>query len=624
MILNDNQKFLHKNNPYLLRKIHDFKEESDEISFVQEETQSGCNTLRINLAEKKMYIHSKYDPRFEATKLIGQLKGIEQYNHVLFLGVGLGYHIKEFQSKYPNIKISIAEPNVALLRHFLSYQNLKDFHLDNINGIFLAESENQINFELERLQLSDDTRTFIYTLPVYEKLYENKIKIFLEKFKEYMKDKRSYIATNASFQKRWTINSIKNFPQVLETPNILHDIDKDCFMGKPAIIVAAGPSLTDELENIRYIKENGLAYIFSVGSAINSLIEHGISPDAACTYDPTVRNQVVFQKIKDKEISNVPMIFGSSVGFETLIDYPGRKLHMLTSQDTISPHLLDTSKGIDMILDAPSIAVITFQLLGLLGCNPIILAGQNLAYRNSSRYAEGISYEHIGNQLSDEEKEKLITVESVNGDQVYTTEDFNSMRKQLELFIKASPHIEVINTTTNGANIDGTIFMPLSEVITDKLAKKKLVDEKWFEPLSGAGYDLTFVEKKLNNLKNHKKRFESLLQSSLYELNKIERCSSNHYFKNMEHKYAKFDNEFNKMKNNHFYQAIIEPMIRVQNKRLSEKSHFIRYQENQKNKANLVVESFGEFLKECHIHLDFVTPYFYELQESINLLKVTR
>ena len=30
------------------------------------------------------------------------------------------------------------------------------------------------------------------------------------------------------------------------------------------------------------------------------------------------------------------MIFGSSVGYETLIDYPGEKYHMITSQDTVS------------------------------------------------------------------------------------------------------------------------------------------------------------------------------------------------------------------------------------------------------------------------------------------------
>lgn len=81
----------------------------------------------------------------------------------------------------------------------------------------------------------------------------------------------------------------------------MHDIDQKAFEGKPAIIVAAGPSLSEEFEHLKFIKENGLAYIFSVGSAINALIEHGIYPDAACTYDPKERNQNVIRIIKDRE-----------------------------------------------------------------------------------------------------------------------------------------------------------------------------------------------------------------------------------------------------------------------------------------------------------------------------------
>ena len=148
---------------------------------------------------------------------------------------------------------------------------------------------------------------------------------------------------------------------------------KGQFKGKPAMLVAAGPSLNEEIENIRYIKENGLAYIFSVGSAINTLIYHNIYPDAACTYDPTVNNQKVFAKVKEKNIKDIPMIFGSSVGYETLIDYPGKKYHMITSQDTVSNYYLKTEEEdrLDIVLDAPSIAVVTLQLLYVLGFNPV-------------------------------------------------------------------------------------------------------------------------------------------------------------------------------------------------------------------------------------------------------------
>ena len=79
----------------------------------------------------------------------------------------------------------------------------------------------------------------------------------------------------------------------------MHDLKKEKFK-KTYFISSSGPSLED-IENIRYIKEHGLAYIFSVGSAISVLINNNIYPDAACTYDPTVNNQKVFNIVVSQE-----------------------------------------------------------------------------------------------------------------------------------------------------------------------------------------------------------------------------------------------------------------------------------------------------------------------------------
>jgi len=84
---------------------------------------------------------------------------------------------------------------------------------------------------------------------------------------------------------------------VLSTPNILIE-KKEQVRGKTAIIVAARTSLNEDIEDIRHIKGNGLAYIFSVGSSINTLIYHNIYPDASTTYNPGGFNQEVLEKIK--------------------------------------------------------------------------------------------------------------------------------------------------------------------------------------------------------------------------------------------------------------------------------------------------------------------------------------
>ena len=142
-------------------------------------------------------------------------------------------------------------------------------------------------------------RTFLFTIPEekiliiemprYKRVFPAYCNEFHRVVKESIESKRLNLHTNQRFQKRWVYNSLKNHDYVQETSNILK-FDFSPFRDKPLMIVSAGPSLALEMNNLKYIKENKLAYIFCVGSAINALIENDIVPHAMFTYDPGVHN----------------------------------------------------------------------------------------------------------------------------------------------------------------------------------------------------------------------------------------------------------------------------------------------------------------------------------------------
>ena len=614
MILVDNRNELRLRNRELLAHLSTFEKNHEDFKAIVEQSRAGVPTLKLEIDGKTQYIHSKYDPEKEAERLMSQLEDIGSSKHILFLGSGLGYHIQKFTEQHPTMQFSIYEPNEEVLISYLSKRKLTDLPLSNLGTIFTGSDESKLQQEMTALLQSSNSQLRIYTLPVYESLYGDQIKVIMQKALASLKEKQSTLVTNLSFQKRWTVNSIKNFPTVLKTPNILHDIDRSTFEGKPTIIVAAGPSLNDEFENLRYIKENGLAYIFSVGSAINALIEHGIYPDAACTYDPSERNQFVIQKIKDEQIADIPLVFGSSVGFETLQDYPGKMLHMITSQDTISPTLLDRTESIGIVLDAPSIAVVVLQLLTKLGSNPIILAGQNLGYRDDKRYAAGIEYDFVENELNATEKKASLTVKDVCGNDIQTSDGFNRMRQQLEMHIGASQGIDVINTTKGGAQIKGTSFVYLDDLINGKL-KSKVVDNQWTQALNS--YDLKYIKKQIEKISRAEKNCDKILQNALDELKLIRGAIEKRQTKNLESRFVSFDKEFNKLKRNSFYNGFVEPMVRVQNERLSEEIQFIRYETDILKKAEVIIYSFNKFIQEVYSHLEFARPYFDEMKEQI-------
>lgn len=617
-MLTDNTIYLRDNFPLLYNGIKDKDNKIKDIYISVEDTKDKNKTLQIKDKEgQSIYLHSKYNPIREAQAIINKFKekeNIDENTHIIFYGLGLGYHIDLFIKEYPDVDFSLYEPSVEIFNYFLENRNLKDYSRGNLKSI-QCEYNNQILEEfLTKIIKKIDKRILIIDLPIYGKVFPEEYNKFFTRLKEIIKGTRSSIHTNLAFQKRWIINSMKNLKEVLNTPNILIE-KKGQFKGKPAILVAAGPSLNEEIENIRYIKENGLAYIFSVGSAINTLIHHDIYPDAATTYDPTEKNQIVFEMAKDRKIKDISMIFGTSVGYETLENYLGNKYHMITSQDTVSNYFLKNkyNENIGLVQDAPSIAVVTLQLLYTLGFNHIILIGQNLAYRGKERHSAGVSYTK---EVSEEEIKNGIWIKDVYGKEVLTNEGFNRMRQQMEYYIKYLPNIEVINTTKGGAHIEGTDFVELETLIENNL-KERVVEENWLDG-NNTNYDKEYLELQLKKMDRAYENALKINKEYNNILNKIEKAINNRNFKQAENLYIKLDKQLRKVERNDFYKTFILPMNRVQYKILADSIDSLNEVKDPYEKGLKIVGSFRGFISVCVNDMNMIEPIYEEMKEEVS------
>ena len=613
MILIDNINILKSAYPNLWNRLKSLEDAMNTSSINIEETRRGDKTIWIEKDGKKLYLHSKYNPIREAEAIIEEYEEVESDTTVIFYGTGMGYHIDLFLQRHPDVNYYIYEPIPELLYTYLSHKSLKKLPSLKMKDLILADNEIEARNFFNQLIDRASGKYIHVVLNSHKNIFPEEYERFLELFKEILKNKKSSIGTNLAFQERWILNSMKNFKEVLNTPNILLE-KKGKFQGKPAIIVAAGPSLNEEIENLRCIKEKGLAYIFSVGSAINTLIHHDIYPDAATTYDPSARNQIVFEKVKEKDIADIPMIFGSSVGYETLIDYPGKKYHMITSQDTVSNYYLKNKDGkpINIVQDAPSIAVVTVQLLYELGFNPIILVGQNLAYKGKKRHSEGV---HYSKDVTDDEMEKGIWVKDVYGNEVLTNDGFNRMRQQMEYYIKALPNIKVINTTKGGAHIEGTSFMELKRVI-DEYLKETVVEKDWLEG-NKTQYDKEYLRLQSEKMDRAYKRAYKLMDEYYDILNTIERLIRNQNFNQVEKTYVKLDKALRKIERNDFFITFVLPMNRVHYKVLAGRIDDLNEIKNPIEKGMKIVDSFKKFMDVCKIDVDRIKEVYDEMKEGI-------
>lgn len=599
-MLIENILFLRERFPSIRNYFSEHERDLDLKGYEMIASKSGEMTIRYQdeNAERPLMVNSLYNPVQEAERLIaGNQDKIKEQTHVFFYGVGMGYHIEKFVELFPNHSYSVYEPIPEVFLRLSENHQLDKILTKNARNLYVDQHDQETLVYLDEFNTTNENIHLI-TLPSYKNVVPDKYDQFTKKIKETILNRRSSLHTNASFEKRWVENSLVNFKTVLETPNMLKDIDRSQFEGKPALIVSAGPSLAGDIEHIRYIKENNLAYIFSVGSAINSLIEYDVLPDAVMTYDPGEKNHLVFEKMIEHGIDDIPMVFGSSVGHETIEKYHGPKVHFVTSQDRSSLYFLKEQLNLknELIIDSPSIAVMTFQILNKLGASPIVFAGQNLGYLYDRLYSEGIEYKHIQSNVDQEKLDNAPTTKDVYGNDIKTNIGFNSMRTSIENFAKVYENNTFINTTKGGAHIEGVPFQSIEDVINNVLTSK--VDKLfWYDKKTN--YKSKVIDGKMNKLKKDSKEFSNVLDL----FNKLMEDIALHTKIKNEAKVlndlTKFDKLYNKLLDNSYYNDFLSFYTRTQVKYLSNEIKRLNAITNTLEKGRVIVPLFTTFIEQC-------------------------
>ena len=598
MILIDNLNFLTERFPQLWQAIKPL-EGKDFTGLEVTTARNGAATLKVEKDGKSLYLHSSYNPEAEAERFIAQFTEVKNYRHVFFYGVGLGYHVEAFMRKHPTLEFTIYEPVPEILSTYLATRPLNNLPLKQLKNFYVETNPAYRPILLNDFTAFSDGNVLFVVLPSYEQAFPELTKEFLAGFQRTLASKRFNLNANAAYQRKWMLNSIHNFKHLLTTPNILRE--KDRFKGVPALVVAAGPSLLDEIENLRIIKEKGLAYIFSAGSGLVPLLNNGIYPDAATSYDPN-KFDGVYKQVYAKKITEIPLIFGSTVGI-SVEKYPGPKAHMINNLDTVAPYYLRLKDGAELqtFHDSSTVSVVLVQLLKHLGFDPVIFVGQNLAFRGEYRYAGGIPY--YKPEVTEKWREKAILTEAVDGGEVYTLEDYNQMRFELEQVITRNPGAEFINTTRGGAKIAGTTYIPLEKVMAERLTEK-VVEPGWF-PAAACDYDREYLQQQQAKMEAEYRLLPETIARFGKAFSTLERMGPGTNNDQLHKQITRFNRELKKMNKNQFYKVFIQPRRRVELELIAKEIEEIRFETDLFKKSEKIARVFKQLV--TNLQSDFET-----------------
>lgn len=228
------------------------------------------------------------------------------------------------------------------------------------------------------------------------------------------------------------LNVIDNLPEYSSWPDI-HEF-KNLYKGQMGVAVSTGPSLKFILPELK--KQQDHVIIFACDSAVKGLLKEGITPDFVAT---TERIGDAYHLFKDlPPLSNTPLLSFSVVPQKALASYPGPKLKMDWEYGFTDCF---GSAGEKIHLgNSPSVSHLCYWGLRILGCEKIILAGQDLSFDS-----------HSGKSHTDHVDDFLLQVGSdlieINGSKtpVYDVQGYDGRPKRTTLtwhnFAKSFGHL---------------------------------------------------------------------------------------------------------------------------------------------------------------------------------------
>ncbi len=501
--LEQNMSLMERIRPDLYNKLKEVFD-SNEYSYnnIEEaDTRDGNKALIVDKDNTKYRLNSLYKPLKEAEKWADQYEFHNLSISVIMFGMGNGLFVREMLSRLkPDASVYIFEPDLSIFLYVLNNINIVDILEDKrvflfINNINEKEFGDLLQQYIDWVMMPTQ---IICNHPVYDKIYGDEFVEFLKAVHGANKMAKVNIDTEKHMSIKLVDNAIKNLRYIKESNYVSE------FIGKmpeelPAIIVAAGPSLDKNIDELK--RAEGKAFIFATDTSVKYLLQHNINFDAIITIDA----KKGLWHLKDERCHNIPLFCVLEAKSELMDMHIGRKIwfrgsvYMYDLYSRFNREFPGYNSG-------GSVATAAFSLCVSMKFKNIVLIGQDLAYSGGVTHAGGV----VRNVQGDKEGREL--VESIDGGKVWSRYDWLIYLEWFENSIRDLKGINVIDATEGGALIHGTEVMALSEVI-DKYCKE---DFSFSDMLDKMPYTFPDEEyrKVRDNMIHLKKEFNDIKQKS--------------------------------------------------------------------------------------------------------------
>ncbi|MDJ0762037.1 MAG: DUF115 domain-containing protein [Myxococcota bacterium] len=469
-----------------------------------EKALSGAPQLAINGRP----VYGDPHPLASVRQEVAGIEGDADTAIIALFGLGLGYHAEQLERRFSG-RIVIFDPMLDVVKTTLGARllPLKRTKLVSDLAHLLADVQPRLQFAEHKIIAA--------AMPAYAEQFPEELAAFKTVLEEALSNAHILENTAQDRTSGWIRFVAENLKQAAQSPPI--NILKEYFKGTPGIVVAAGPSLDRNIADLK--NAMGHALIIGVNAAARPLSCAGIKPDIVAV----VESLDLRAQLADIDWLKNTALAPTLNTFPKFFDLPARHIFPIADSSIPCSDWLSRAFGWDQFPSGGSVACTAFSILHTLGCDPIILVGQDLAYTEGYSYSEAATYGRQKMAFDQEARllnamERNKEIETIRGKEgldlmirlkaveaeayggegtVLTTHMFNLFRSWFETAARTwAKDRTLINATQGGIRIREFEELTLKQAIECHCAQPVPASEwidravaKWSPPDMGALYD---------------------------------------------------------------------------------------------------------------------------------------
>ncbi len=423
---------------------------------------------------------SKRGPRTEASRFAERID-IAASPGLVVLGFGLGLHVEALGERLKKTGVMLVfEPDVALLRAVLERIDCSAW-LASTNVALLIDPEDAgaVHRAIRGVEGVVASGVAMVEHPPSVPRLGKAAAQFGETIALVLKGLKTTVVTTLMQAEVTMRNGLQNLDRYATTPGV--DELAGVAKGHPAICVAAGPSLARNIDQLREPGVRERCVIIAAQTVLKPMLAKGIKPHFVTALDYHEISRRFYEGLTADHVEGITLIAEPKANPAILEAYPG-------DIRTPSDEWLDTLLG-DLALPkgtltaGATVAHLSYYLARHLGCDPVALIGQDLAFTDGQYYAAGAAIHRVWagelgafNTLEMLEWQRiarmgghLVKATDHLGRPVYTDEQMASYALQFgEAFAAdAARGLTTIDATEGGLAKAHTVAKPLSEVLAN-------------------------------------------------------------------------------------------------------------------------------------------------------------